>query len=258
MTIVVFSKDRALQLDAFLRSYERWVWPQCNIDVVYLATSDRHRAAYQQVFARHRCAFPREQADFKATLLSIFPPEGFVVFFVDDQVFIRPWRVEQIGGLSLRLAPHLTRCYPMNAEQAVPSFLPLTETLQCWRWADGQGDWGYPLSLDGHVFDLEEFGPILEGLEFHSPNTLEAALFRQALPRYRDRSGICYRESRVVNVPWNTVQRCQTPNRCAEAMSPDAMLERWEAGEQIALEALYGIVNESCHQEFPLVLERRV
>ena len=87
---------------------------------------------------------------------------------------------------------------------------------------------------------------------------MEAAL-QVFLPQFIDRSGICHHASKVVNIPWNRVQtdwdnRCASPNA---ATSVEEMLEYWEQGFQIDLSGIYGVLNESVHQEFPLVLEDR-
>lgn len=258
MTTIVFSKDRAMQLDAFLRSYEAHVSTTDNVFVLYHASTGRHDWAYDEVFLRHRWATPRRgTAAFKRDFLGLLPSAGSVVFFVDDQVFIRPWTVIDKPGLSLRHGLHLTRNYNSNdAAQPLPPYRMDGEFVM-WRWEDGQLAWAYPLSVDGHVFGASEMATLLGCLEFTSPNTLESAMQRY-LPAFAYREGICYTETRVVNIPWNRVQD-ECPNRCADdrLTSADEMLRHWEMGCQIDLTPLMGILNESVHQEFPLLLEPR-
>lgn len=255
MTAVVFSKDRALQLDAFLRSYRDHVTPLGAVRVLYLASSPRHAAAYDEVFALHDFVAPHAQEWFKLDLLRLLQVGGNVVFFVDDQVFIRPWGVAERPGLSLRHGPHLTRDYNSHdAPQPLPPYT-MDGDLVTWLWADGKLAWGYPLSLDGHVYEAREMRAMIEMLEFRSPNTLESGLQR-FVPVFLARRGACYRESKVVNVPWNTVQSDWT-NRCANVASADELLAHWEAGKRIGLRGIYGALNESTHQEFPLELEAR-
>lgn len=256
MTKIVFSRDRALQLEAFLRSYEKHVTPLGRVDVLTCATTFRHQTAYDEVFGAYPFARQVKQGpSFKETLLSLLPGAGAVVFFVDDQVFVRPWNSVSVtvgmSGLSLRLAPHLRKCYPTGREQRLPDWIP-NPILHEWIWSTGDGDWGYPMSLDGHVFDLEYFRLCTEVCEFSSPNTLEAAL---QVNSNECRYGLCYSESKVVNVPWTRVQT-DCDNRFA-GLSADDMLCHWEAGRRIKLGQIYGVLNESCHQEFPLVLEDR-
>ena len=50
-----------------------------------------------------------------------------------------------------------------------------------WHWMGMEGDWGYPMSLDGHIFRTAEIAPLLEHLDYRNPNVLEAALARRPL-----------------------------------------------------------------------------
>jgi hypothetical protein len=47
----------------------------------------------------------------------------------------------------------------------------------------------------------------------------------------------------------------EIPNRFAETLSADAMLEKWEIGFRIAVEQYRDVKTESCHQALPLYLE---
>lgn len=255
--VVVFSKDRAVQLDAFLRSWAHHVSPLGMVHVLYLSTTARHEAAYQEVFQQHDFAVPHPQRTFKWTLLELLPALGLVTFFVDDQVFIRSWKTQEAcPGLSLRLGLNITRTYASGDRlQPLPLWRALNNSMVTWRWAQGSLDWAYPLSLDGHVFDLLELRPLLEASNFRSPNTLESAL-QAFLPLYTQREGICYRHSRVVNVPWNRVQT-DWDNRHGTEHDAEKLLTLWEGGQRIDVRSLYGVRNESVHQELPLVLEAR-
>lgn len=258
MTTIVFSRDRALQLEAFLHSYRDHVEPRRPLHVMYRATSHRHAAAYTSLFDAESWVMPvpdKASGSFKETLLHLLPRNGTVVFFVDDQVFIRPWRVEELPGLSLRLGLNLTYNYnSSDAPQPLPPFSIQGEHVT-WRWSDGVCAWRYPLSTDGHVYDLAEFRPMVESTAFDSPNTFESGL-QAFLPQFLERIGMCYRESRVLNIPWNRVQT-DWFNRSGIDHTAGAMLDYWENGKRIAVQSLYGVHNESVHQEFPLILESR-
>ncbi len=256
MTAIVFSKDRALQLDAFLRSYEEFVTPRAPVTVIWLPTSLRHERSYLDVCARHPWVWSHRQSVFAQDVRDVLPASGSVAFFVDDLVFVRPWQVVETLGLSLRLGLHLTRCYTTAQGQPLPLCV-VEDGLVTWRWRDGQGDWGYPLSLDGHLFEVAEFRALIHAMSFTSPNTLEAGLQRFAAD-FGQREGTCYPESRIVNVPWNRVQReCDNRFMRDPYATPEKMLTFWEQGQQIDLRPLAGVRNVSCHQEFPLTLEPR-
>jgi hypothetical protein len=172
-------------------------------------------------------------------------------------VFIRAWDGYGPPGLSLRLGLHLTYNYASgNVPQPFPECLAVVDGCVTWRWIDGQMAWGYPLSVDGHVFDAQEMVEMAASCVFHTPNTFESAL-QQFLPRFIERQGICYAESRVVNIPWNIVQEDWHNRHSTLGASAEEMLAHWEAGFQIDLSQIYGVLNMSVHQEFPLVLEPR-
>lgn len=244
-----------MQLQAFLRSYERHVQPLGNLSVLYTASTDWHQAAYDAVLNDYSWAVPHCQTSFKDDVLLLVPPSGNVVFFVDDQVFIRPWQVSEQPGLSLRLASHLTRCYTMSLPMPTPTFVSSNGDKVSWRWADGVLDWRYPLSLDGHVFSAAEMRELIEKVSFFSPNSLEAAL-QVFLPTFLGREGVCYHGAKIVNVPWNRVQK-ECANRFGAGPTSDEMLALWEEGKQIDLSGVCGAVNESCHQEFEFRTEAR-
>jgi hypothetical protein len=255
MTAIVFSKDRAMQLDALLRSYKTHVTSLRDVCVLYTASTLRHVRAYREVFSAHKHATPFAQSDsFKTDLLQLIPEDSNVVFFVDDQVFTRPWTVVEESGLSLRLGLHLTYDYAYGSKhQPLPLHRIFGDRVS-WNWREGEGSWGYPLSLDGHVFEAKEMRGMIEAIDFHSPNTLEAGL-QAFVSCFLPRRGTCYRESKIVNVPWNIVQT-DWHNRNA-GLSAEDLLSAWEAGMQIDLSGIYGVLNESVHQEFPLKLVPR-
>lgn len=245
-----------MQLDAFLRSYLEFVTPVGVVHVLFAASTDRHDRAYVELFKTFPFVVPCRQASFKQDVLELLPSTGNVVFFVDDMLFIRPWTALEMPGLSLRLAPHLTRNYASgDTPQPLPPFIDHFGDDLKWAWADGQLAWRYPLSLDGHVFDAAEMRRLLGEIAFSTPNSLEAAM-QFALPTFLGRMGTCYRQSKVVNVPWNRVQK-ECANRFGVGPMPDEMLDLWEEGKQIDLSHIYGVVNESVHQEFEFRTEDR-
>jgi hypothetical protein len=159
---------------------------------------------------------------------------------------------------SLRLAPHLTRCYTLDRPQPLPPFLPdagLGPDLLAWRWSDGVLDWGYPLSVDGHLFSTAELRVLAREASFRAPNSFEGALQVHA-GQFTSRLGVCFRESRIVNLPVNKVQGEYTGNRSGE-LGPAEVLELWRAGKRLDHRRLYGIVNDAVHQEVELAFVAR-
>lgn len=259
---VVFSKDRPLQLHALLASYAELVKDPPPLHVLYRASDERYRAAYDEVFRASPAPVEAvaERAfrdDLLALLDRVRAPRLF--FLVDDIVFVRPVDFGPLLALdparfvpALRLAPHLTRCYTFAREQPLPPFregLLADPGLLCWRWRDGALDWAYPLSVDGNLFSTGEIRVLAQRTPFAAPNSFEAALQRH-VRLFSGRLGVCHREARVVNVPCNKVQE-EIDNRYGET-DAETLLALWREGKQLDHRRLYGIVNESAHQDVPL------
>lgn len=253
MTHIVFSKDRAMQLDAFLRSFARNVGER-PVSVLYTSSSTKHEEAYRDVFAAHPWAVPRLQGrHFDVDLLLLIPRGVQVILYADDHVFTRPWAEEE--KVNLHLGLHLSHCYTTNTRQSVPPFELVEPDKITWWWSEGKGDWGYPLALCGQTFLSDELREMMLDSSFYSPNSLEAALQRFK-PMFTQRRGVCYRESKLVLLPWNLVQT-DCPNRHESMPTVEEMLGFWRNGYRINVESMYGVVNESVHQPLPLVLETR-
>ena len=126
---------------------------------------------------------------------------------------------------------------------------PVFKSHWTWGWRGLPGDWGYPMSLDGHIFRTLAIRRRLVSRRYDNPNTLEAQL---ALKPLRHRTMRCYEHSRVMNLPMNRVQRVFN-NRSGE-IDPAGLNRAFLKGARIRLEPFDRFVNDSCHQELPLEL----
>jgi hypothetical protein len=163
--IIVFSKDRAFQLEACLRT----LLEQCldaaevPIRILWTASTSEHRRAYALLPTLYS-AFPNlrfvEESGFRSDLIAllgnlsmdsvgahwirrlprfltalVLRPAPIVLFVVDDTLFLRPFRFRECAELlraaddclafSLRLGRNLTRFYMGHREQIVPEFVAL-------------------------------------------------------------------------------------------------------------------------------------
>ena len=264
---IIFSKNRACQLQALLRSFEDQVRDSVHTKILYEASSELHNEAYDEVQSDFTASNIEwiPQRDFRKDLLRILQgiEAKWLFFLVDDMVFIRPVDFSVFENVSpkstvasLRLAPHIRFSYTMNTSMQVPQFETYSHdnNLLQWPWEHGESDWGYPLSVDGHLFAPEEIRSIAEKSNFRAPNSFESAL-QLAKPVFLKRYGLCYPESRVVNLPLNKVQQ-ENSNLCGD-ISEKSLLNKWKQGCQIDVKSLYGTVNESVHQELRVQFENR-
>ncbi len=270
-TCIIFSMDRALQLHALLGSYFEKVKNSVPIHVLYRTSNAQHQKAYEEVFSlfENYPIFVLKQTSrgaFKAQLLSLLESvkSDKVFFLTDDDLFIDDMDLLDIAKFeirtkifSLRMGAHLTKSYPVQKEQKLPPFingvLEDSDKL-CWLWKNGEYDWAYPLSVNGHFFSTQEFLALVKHTVFTSPNTLEAML--QPYAKYfQHRCGICYKRSKILNIPINKVQNDN--NNVHGTIHQSYLLEQWDRGMQMNYHALYGLVNESAHQEVTITFVKR-
>ncbi len=268
---IVFSKDRALQLHALLSSCMGKIAPQVPFHVLYHASTPAHQKAYEEVrelFSHTTIAFVKQDSgnSFRSNLIALLRSirSEKMFFLVDDIVFTEDFDIKDFAQFdtdkfvpTLRMGLNLTKCYTVQKEQSLPELIPdivKDKDKITWKWDEGLYDWGYPLSVDGHFFSTHEMTAMIRLIDFSAPNTLEDQLqkFRRF---FLFRKGIAYKKSKIVNIPCNKVQN-ENKNLCGN-MHQDYLLEQWQKGYQMDFRSLYGIVNESAHQEIPFDFTHR-
>lgn len=268
---VIFSKDRALQLHALLSSYFEKVENPAPVYLLYQATTSAHQHAYEEVFEnfldrKFQAIAQESRKTFKDQLIGILDSlaSSRVVFLVDDIVFIESMDLNDLTKFdvrttipSLRMGGNLKRAYTTQQEQPLPPFVShesADDDKLCWIWGQGEYDWSYPLSVDGHLFSTGEIRILTRYTTFHSPNTFESNL--QAYAKlFKKRHGICYKKAKILNIPANRVQT--DINNIHGAVHQDYLLEQWNRGMQMDYRSLYGFVNESAHQDVPIAFIAR-
>lgn len=253
---IVFSKDRAMQLDACLRSIARFSPNEGPVIVIYKATTPEFARGYELLNPGDRVRLVAESDDFRRDVMEAIDPEArYTVFHTDDDVFFRrppaiPIVPEGFAALSLRLGENTNFCYPTGQTQAIPE-LVATGPWLAWNWVQASGDFAYPMSLDGHVFRTSLIVRMLSRLRFTNPNRLEESLMRRrfSAPPLM----LSFRESCVVSLPVNVVTTTHANRAGADpGLSPEALNARFLSGERIDLEAMDFSDVRGAHQEIAL------
>ena len=199
-----------------------------------------------------------KQTDFKYNVIGcINPSKNHTIFFVDDVIFKNYFDFydkqmdifnenKEILCRSLRLHPNLTFSYPERKPMKKPNFLE--NNIFYWRGQDG--DYGYPMSLDGHIFRTQEIYSLIKHLNFNNPNILESNLATFPL---NNPKMICYEKSIIVNNPCNKVQTVN--NNIHGNVDPTKLNDIFLSGRVISLKNIDGIENISCHQEIDIIYE---
>ncbi len=269
LTGVLFSRDRALQLYTLLHSYNTKVSESAKIYIIYSASSSAHLKSYDELISEIKSIgmnvfFVREHESFKATLLSVLYQINTknIFFLVDDDVFIRETDLtiaKQIDPLceilSLRHSPHLKRSYTANAELTSPTFTRAKKDgLLKFTWFEQNLEWSDPWSVDGQVLSTAELRVLADLSEFKAPNTFEQALKSfNSLCKFR--FGLCYEESKIVNLPINRVQT-EVSNRSGN-ISADYLLKCWNDGLMLDVRSLEKHIPLSPHEEHALGFVKR-
>lgn len=260
LNIIVFSKDRPSQLELFLRSMKLYFkeFYEHKIHILYTYSTDKFKQGYEKLFKIHNdenIIYIRELQVFKHHVLFLLDPENpYTIFFVDDIVFKNPFTLkskqfklftlnDEILTLSLRLNSYLTYCYAARVRMSPPNF----DSNFAFKWYGQQGDYNYPMSLDGHFFRTNDIAPITKVISFNNPNSYESVLSGYPLNRPKM---ICFEDSIIVNNPVNKVQNFN--NNFHGNISADFLNDKFLDGNLIDLEDFKEIKNTSCHQEIKI------
>ncbi len=258
MNVVIFSKDRACQLDLLLRSIkELWEnWYEFKITIIWTYSNDDFKAGYDKVISDHPgFYFYKQTNDFKDSVINAVNTEKeYTMFLVDDIVFKEPYKLrndfdklnpDEILSISLRLCSRINFCYPQN----IPSPPPDLSSENKWEWKNYAGDWGYPMSVDGNIYRTPDLMSAIKNGTYNNPNTFEDALMKQIPERPMM---LCYDESKIVNIPVNLVGAY--PNRHGN-ISAGEFNQKYLEGRKLSIRNIKGVKNISPHQEIELKWE---
>lgn len=220
MRTIIFSKDRACQLDALLRSIKlhdkSHLIDFTNVYVLFSASNNEYNIGYHIV----REKFPKvnfvPETDFYNNVLQLINHKDYhTVFFVDDIIAYRDFNIDiedihnclnlrDVICVSLRLGRNTDYNYQYNMFCNVPNFIAYSKFLM-WNRNGGEFHFNYPYSVDGHIFNTEFIKDKITSCKFTFPNNLESELcngFSTAPPYLM----LCPQNSVIVNYPSNRVQ----------------------------------------------------
>ncbi len=263
-----------MQLDLCIRSLKKHFkeFETAETTVIYTASSDGFAEGYDKVVERYTqpgTGFVKQTTFRQNTLNAISFWREYTMFLVDDVVFKEDFSLadpavqllrsnEQMLALSLRLHRGANYCYALNQNMTVPRFeRDVKDAFLMWKYRGCDGDWGYGLSVDGNIYNTKFILWILDKLDFHNPNSLEAQLNSPVVTTgIRPMYLCCYDgPSKLLNVPANRVQD-EFPNRNEGNHRPDVLNMRFLDGEQISLKNITGCQNFSVHYPIDYVFEK--
>ncbi len=286
ISAIVFSKDRALQLDLLLKSIKQNFDLVEDMRVIYTASNERHDQAYNQLKFEHRswATFTKQESGHKHLFYYIYEAcclanTKYVCFFTDDNIVYQDTQEKDLADalelfkdpgfscFSLRMGFNICErqvgkdtyhSFPYHVQFLKPDS---NDSIVMWdRTTVPFGDyWSYFLSVDGHIFrknDIVNMSQLIhiwtqiEKLK-SSPNEFESKLQRFNY-EYGPFMG-AFTHSRVVNSPNNRVQN-DAENRSGDVHSytADYCNEMFLEGHRVNLESIDFSNIRSPHTELKL------
>lgn len=255
--IIIFSKDRPIQLYALLESLKLNLKGYGKIHVLYSACDDEFEKGYNNIFETFGSEVNgyRETKSFRDELIALLNKitSKYMFFLVDDIFFIQPTDLSLLKDFdlkknlfSLRMGRNITKNYGKEDILPQPELTTPKNGFISWDWKGGKKGWGYPTSVDGHIFITEEIVKLTNASSFHSPNTYEPAL-RDFQFIYYKRKGLAFEKASIVNVPCNKVQ-IDNNNKHGD-IDHITLLKKWNEGYIIDIKQLQNFENCSTHQD---------
>ena len=267
--MIVFSYDRPMQLEAFLRSTKKLVKNLDDIWVIYRTSSTRFENAYNKCFNsfnnwKNIKAVKQEEngaSEFKKLLIQCLQStkNKYLMFAVDDIIVkdhidisecIAHLKKTNAHGFYLRLGKNITECYTEGIQTPMPENKEVDKGVYEFGFRHGKGDWGYPYSLDMTIYEKGKLLAAICKHNYTNPNWLESALHINEWFYNPDKThkGLCYESSKIVNLPLNIVQKDVVSRNMG--ISYNDLLEKFENGLKINVDQLFKINNKAPHIEF--------
>lgn len=248
--LIIFSKNRACQLNLLLESIEKY---SNNIfdDIIILYTADtEYLNGYEKLKNlknSDNIIFYKEK-NFKSDLLNLIDDSyNLTTFMVDDAVLFNHIDINKtdinniitndIICFSLRLGINCNYSHPANLNYKLGSYEIYERFLRFDYTKQEPGDFRYPLSTDGHIFNTKLIKNLVSNIDFNNPNTLEANLQRFVMLNNIPKTVICFTESKLVSIPANLVNNTFNNRHGLEfAISESELNSRFISGEIIDLD----------------------
>jgi hypothetical protein len=192
----------------------------------------------------------------------------YVFFQVDDNITVAPCFIRDaiqclenplVLGFSYRLGRNTNYCYMLRSEQRIPNFERIEHggLKFIYNWTTAEYDFGYPLEVSSSVYRTEDILPYMTDENVPCLVMVEGTLnvhrndFKEKRPYL-----CCYENSRMFSLPLNNVS-FHPENRAGELKyySAEELAVLFDQSQRIKVEDFYGILTNSCHQEFPIVFE---
>lgn len=231
LEVIVFSYNRALQLEALLESLISNLDNRIKINILY-KTDRNTNGLYNKLKIRYRNSnnifFFHQKHSFKISLIKLIKSldnkiefNKQILFFVDDQILFRKVKLNSLKSLfksapitTLRIGLNTKKSFNLNKKQNIQNYpYKVTKNSLSWQPLFIKDDISYVFSFDGSTIPLKLFERFSKYLIYKGPNTLESSInyggFSYKIIRCKISS---FLEQCVINLVITKVQN-ETDNR---------------------------------------------
>lgn len=249
--LIIFSKNRACQLRLLLDSL-RANSPTLfdRISILFKADDEFYSKGYEQLKQYYPALKYVQETNFRNNLIGLIDDEiEATTFMVDDAVVFRPIMARKIDIIrpvvkeyaifSLRLGMNCNYSHPADLHYTLGEHEVNGEYLKFDYTKQMPGDFRYPLSTDGHIFNTTLIKDMLINTEFNNPNSLEANLQKFVVMNSIPKTVISFTESKLVSIPANLVNNSfKNRHGLLYFYSEKELNDKYLTGETIDLTAM--------------------
>lgn len=254
---LIFSKDRACQLDLLLRSiHDNFAELSC-IYILYTASNYDFNTGYELLIKK----FPKlnwvRETDLVADIKNIITSfkEEFSLTLVDDEVVIRNQPIQpmldimhsdnSIHCASLRVGRNINFTYSSDIASPPPDFEIFPNGILKWDWRECRGDdWNFIACINSQIYRTKILQELIVDNDFTSVNNIENAILRKT-KSFPD-GMICFDWPKTINIANNLVQ-CDyySKNRGTHEYAPLTLNAKFLSGYEIETGNIYGYITNS-------------
>ena len=203
--IVVFSEKNPQMLSLTLQSLQKNM-PNSRINVIYPLQDKAFNEGYD-ICKKYSVNFVAavKYKESLMLLLKSFNKNDRVLFMTDRDVLFNSIDGETIETclnqndvlcFSLRLGENVTYCNRMESDNVI-KVENFNDYIK-WNWAKHYLDFGYPFSLQGHIFNIKEIIKLIRNVSFNSYVDLEDAL--QMYENYPKTQMTSFQDSKAIHL----------------------------------------------------------
>ena len=268
--LIIFSYNRPLQLYALLESVDTYITGINHTFIICRASDSNFQRAYQEVQKKFPSAHfffqgVHAKQDFKSLTMRAIQQSSnqYIIFAVDDIIVkdfvdidecIRALEQTRAYGFFLRIGENTYAKYGIIQPDFLPEFTEVTKDILMWQFNKATSYWRYSNTVDMTMYRKNHVIQHFSQMYFKTPNTLESGWCGRTP---QNPLGLCFRQSKIINIPLNRIQNDFTTNPHMNFASPEDLLIKFNQGKKIDIKPLFRMNHSAPYLHYtPTFIDR--